>query len=110
VFRSGVVDIVTEQDFALSNERTLPLEGFIVVSFYRDYDITPDGEKLLMMFPEDATESSGPPPQRIHIVLNWLEEGQKARAEEVMNMAACGSSLIFAAGGSIVVQSRFRSP
>ena len=69
-----MVDIATEPDFAFSNERTLPLNRFVVVAFYRDYDITPDGEKLLMMFPEGVTESSDPPPQRIHVVLNWFEE------------------------------------
>ena len=69
-----VVDIVTEPDFAFSNERTLPLERFVVVGYYRDYDITPDGKKLLMVFPEPATASSAPPPQRIHVVLNWFEE------------------------------------
>ena len=69
-----VVDIATEPDFAFSNERSLPLDRFVVVAFYRDYDIMPDGEKLLMMFPEGVTDASGPPPQRIHVVLNWFEE------------------------------------
>ncbi len=68
------VDIATEPDFAFSNERTLPLDRFVVVGFYRDYDITPDDEKILMMFPQGVTDSSGPPPQRIHVVLNWFEE------------------------------------
>jgi len=69
-----VVDIATEPDFAFSNERTLLLDRFVVVGGYRDYDITPDGEKLLMVFPKSVTDSSGPPPQRIHVVLNWFEE------------------------------------
>ena len=69
-----VVDIATEPDFAFSNERTLPVDHFIVVGYYRDYDITPDDEGMLMIFPEGVTGSSGPPPQRIHIVLNWFEE------------------------------------
>ena len=69
------VDIATEPDFAFSNERTLPLDRFLVVGFYRDYDITPDDEKILMMFPKSVTDlnSSGPAPQRIHVVLNWFE-------------------------------------
>jgi hypothetical protein len=68
------VDIATEPDFAFSNERTLPLDRFVVVGFYRDYDITPDDEKILMMFPKGVTDSSGTAPQRIHVVLNWFEE------------------------------------
>ena len=38
---------------------------------YRDYDIMPDGERLVVVLPaEDSDE--GPP--RINIVLNWIEE------------------------------------
>ena len=37
------VDIVTQPAFAFNNEQTLPIEGFTVVDFCRDYDITPDG-------------------------------------------------------------------
>ena len=69
-----VVNIVTEPDFAFSNERTLPLERFVNFVSYRDYDITPDGEKLLMVFPESVGETSSTPPQRIHVVLNWFNE------------------------------------
>ena len=68
------VDIVTEQDFAFSNEQTLPIEGFIVVSYYRDYDITPDGERLVMVFPADQTEGGQSSRPQINIVLNWFEE------------------------------------
>ena len=68
------VDIVTEPAFAFSNEQTLPVEGFNVVSGYRDYDITPDGERLLMVFPADQSDSSEPARQQINVVLNWFEE------------------------------------
>ena len=69
------VDVVTEPDFAFRNEQTLPIEGFTVVSFYRDYDIMPDGERLVMVFPADQTErgEAAPPPQ-INMVLNWFQE------------------------------------
>ncbi len=46
--------IATQPAFAFSNEQTLPIEGFTVVGFYRDYDITPDGERLVMVFPADS--------------------------------------------------------
>ena len=39
------VDVVTEPEFAFGNEQIVPIEGFIVVPFYRDYDMTPDGER-----------------------------------------------------------------
>jgi hypothetical protein len=47
--------------------------GFFAANNYRDYDITPDGEQFLMVFPADQTESGVLGPQ-INIVLNWFEE------------------------------------
>ncbi len=68
------VDIVTEPGFAFSNEQTLPIEGFIVVPYYRDYDITPDGERLVMVFPADQTEGGESSRPQIILVQNWFEE------------------------------------
>ena len=68
------VDVVTEPDFAFSNEQTLPIDGFIVVSTYRDYDITPDDERLVMVFPADQTEGGKSSRPQINIVLNWHQE------------------------------------
>ncbi len=68
------VDIVTEPAFAFSNEQTLPVEGFIVVSGYRDYDMSPDGERLLMVFPADRPDTGEPARPQINIVQNWFEE------------------------------------
>jgi len=68
------VDIVTEPAFAFSNEQTLPIEGFTVVGSYRDYDMSPDGELLLMVFPADQADSGEPARPQINIVLNWFEE------------------------------------
>ena len=67
------VDVVTEPTFALGDQQTLPIEGFTVVAFHRDYDITPDGERLLMVFPADQTEAATTSTQ-INIVLNWFQE------------------------------------
>ncbi len=68
------VDIVTEPAFAFSNEQTLPIEGFTVVSSYRDYDMSPDGELLLMVFPADRPDTGEPARPQINIVLNWFVE------------------------------------
>ncbi len=68
------VDIVTEPAFAFSNEQTLPGEGFNVVINYRDYDISPDGERLLMVFPANRADPGEPARPQINIVLNWFEE------------------------------------
>ena len=67
------VDVVTEPDFGFRNEETLPIEGFSVVGYYRDYDIriTPDGERFVMTFPADPTATIS---RQINVVLNWFEE------------------------------------
>ena len=67
------VDVVTEPDAAFRNERTLPIENFIVTSYYRDYDVTPDGERFLMVFPAEQAEGEPARPQ-INIIMNWFEE------------------------------------
>ena len=66
--------IATQPAFAFSNELTLPIEGFTVVSYYRDYDITPDGERLAMVFPVDQTDGGEAARQQIILVQNWFEE------------------------------------
>ncbi len=68
------VDIVTEPAFAFSNEQTLPAKGFNVVRQYRDYDMSPDGDRLLMVFPADQSDSGEPSRPQINIILNWFEE------------------------------------
>ena len=70
--RTGLrtVDIVTEPDFGFSKEQTLPVEGFIVVTLHRDYDITSDGEQFLMVFPADEAETGEPAHPQINIVQN----------------------------------------
>ncbi len=68
------VEIVTQPAFAFSNEQTLPIDGFTVVSYYRDYDSTPDGERLVMMFPAERTDGGGVSRPEIIVVQNWFEE------------------------------------
>ncbi len=45
-----------------------------MVSYYRDYDMSPDGERLLMVFPADQSDPGEPARPQINIVLNWFEE------------------------------------
>ena len=39
----------------------------------RAYDLHPDGDRFLMV-KQDEAEELPTPPQRIHVVLNWIEE------------------------------------
>ncbi len=45
-----------------------------MVSYYRDYDITPDGERLVMVFPADQTDRSDAARPQLVVVQNWFEE------------------------------------
>ena len=77
------VDVVTDPEFAFTNEQTLPIEGFTVVAYYRDYDLTPDGERFVMVFPADRTEGDESSRPQINVVLNWTKELLEARAGAV---------------------------
>ena len=47
---------------------------FSYSTLYRDYDIHPDGERFLMVFPAELVDSSEISRPQINIVLNWFEE------------------------------------
>ena len=68
------VDIVTTPSFGFSNEQAFPVEGISVVGYYRDYDMTPDGERLVVMLSADLGESGAQARDQVNIVLNWFEE------------------------------------
>ena len=68
------VDLPGDDTFAPGVERPLLITGFSVFGTYRDYDITPDGERFLMVFSEDYAESGGVPRRQVNVVLNWFEE------------------------------------
>ena len=69
------IDISTEAAFSFGNEQALGMQGFLPgTQNKRDYDITPDGQRFLMIFPQGETDSAASPTQRINIVQNWFEE------------------------------------
>ena len=70
------IDIATEPAFAFGNEQVLGMQGFVSTGGgIRPYDITPDGQHFLMVFPADqANSGTETAAERINIVLNWFEE------------------------------------
>jgi hypothetical protein len=52
---------------------TVPIPDALMPEGTRDYDITPDGERILLIAPAEEPEGEDRPPQ-IHVVLNWFEE------------------------------------
>ncbi|MDA2928037.1 hypothetical protein MYX78_12555, partial [Acidobacteria bacterium AH-259-G07] len=67
-----VVSIKTEPTFTRGNPEVL-FTGSYFSGFGRDYDISPDGQRFLMMKAGEQTEESSAPTQLI-VVLNWFDE------------------------------------
>ena len=67
------VDVVTEPEVDWANEQTLPVRDFIVVSFYRAYDTSQDGQ-ILTVVPAQQEEGGERQPPQVVMVLNWFEE------------------------------------
>jgi Tol biopolymer transport system component len=70
------IDITTDAAFAFGNEQALGIRGFIGQGLLtRSYDITPDGQRFLMVFPAAQADSvTATSDEQINIVLNWFEE------------------------------------
>jgi Tol biopolymer transport system component len=68
------VDVRTEAAFEWGSEQPLPIAKFWAIGNHRDYDITPDGERFLMIIPSTPVDSSVSIRPQINIVLNWFEE------------------------------------
>ena len=69
----GVV-VITEAPFAVGPERELPIKDFAVTGTSRDYDITSDGQRFLVLFPADQGDSDEAVQPQIILVQNWFEE------------------------------------
>jgi hypothetical protein len=65
-----------EQGLAFGAPAPLPIDGTIHPILQRNYDVTPDGKRLLVVLPAEtaATESARNAPAQINVVLNWFEE------------------------------------
>jgi WD40 repeat protein len=71
------LDVTTTGVFALKNPRTLQLPAnTLMYQGYRDYDVTPNGDKFVIIVSEqkDAKASAPAPAPRIDVVLSWFEE------------------------------------
>ena len=64
------IELTTEPRFAFTTERSVPAGDFVVEGGSRYYDITPDGQALLVVVRanEDAAYA------QLNVVLNWFEE------------------------------------
>jgi hypothetical protein len=65
------VEVTAQPAFSAGEPKTL-FEGPYVISprSAADYDVSPDGQRFLMLKSADAA----PRPEQINVVLNWFEE------------------------------------
>jgi hypothetical protein len=68
------VAITTNPAPVFTAERALPVQGFVPVAFYREYDIFPNGRELVMVFPPTQSTNAAPRNSHIYTVVNWTEE------------------------------------
>jgi eukaryotic-like serine/threonine-protein kinase len=61
------VDVTTDPALRIGPRRALFEGQYRTASFWANYDVTPDGKRFLMV------QESGPPPSRLHVVLQWAD-------------------------------------
>jgi Tol biopolymer transport system component len=74
-FRNGTrvlaVNLTTQPDLIVGTPRTLFEGPYVLSSIWdRNYDVTPDGQRFLMVRQSDPIDST----IRLNVVVNWLEE------------------------------------
>jgi Tol biopolymer transport system component len=69
------VPIQTQPSFSFGFPVPLPLEGILQAeTIERQYDVSPDGNRFLVLLPPTPGERASRPTQQVNVVLNWFEE------------------------------------
>jgi Tol biopolymer transport system component len=69
-----MLDITTDGGVAFGNVRRLPIEGQLTFNNSRDYDISPDGQRFVIVTAADLNGNEDTARPKLNIVLNWFEE------------------------------------
>jgi hypothetical protein len=72
--RIKAVTITTSPVPGFTSDKELPIQGFVLATNYRDYDVMPNGREFVMVFPVTPVAPAAPQVLSFQIVLNWLEE------------------------------------
>ena len=67
------VTVSTDPSFRFTPEQPLPIGGFISTQWYRSFDVTPDGQRFLVVLPENEIAEVGQKFE-ITVVQNWFQE------------------------------------
>ncbi len=76
-FSNGIfrVDIQAAPTFAASQPVEIEMPGIMASSAQmRHFDLTPDGQHLLVILAERDSDSTRPTTTQISVVLNWFDE------------------------------------
>ncbi len=72
-----VVPIETEPTFRAGDPEVLFQQQYFVYLLSRSYDVSPDGQRFLMIKEGPATDDGSARPAQITVVLNWFDELQR---------------------------------
>ena len=76
--RLVAVSIQTQPSFSFGNPNPVPVQivdaALLAVIVRRQYDVTSDGQRFLVLMPAPSTTNGPPSQRRIDIVLSWFEE------------------------------------
>ena len=67
------VSVSTGPPFRWGSEQPVSIGSFISTQFYRSFDLTPDGQRFLVVLPEEEPDDAGRG-FRIEIVQDWVQE------------------------------------
>jgi serine/threonine-protein kinase len=69
------VDVQTAPTFVAGQPADFDTDGvFPSQAFWRNFDLMPDGKRLLVLLPHDPTGGAARQAPEINVVLNWVEE------------------------------------
>ena len=74
--RLFVMDIRADKGLTFGNPVALPIEDTIHPIQQRNYDVTPDGQRLVVVLPAQAAQGTAnrAGSLQVNVVLNWFEE------------------------------------
>lgn len=67
------ISVSTNPSFTFTSEEAVPIGRFMSFGYYRSFDVTPDGDRFLVVLLPKQSELAAVQP-RDDIVVNWFEE------------------------------------
>jgi serine/threonine-protein kinase len=68
------IRMTTSPSFSFTSEQAVSIGDFLSFSYFRSFDVTPDGEQFLVVLPAETDGTTEAQRPRLHVVLNWYRE------------------------------------